>query len=462
MKRSLLIAFGLMAVIASVHTRAQSSTAAPAAPTYSRDLAPILYRNCTACHRPGEIGPMPLLSYKDVRPWAKSIAARVEAGTMPPWHADPSVGEFDNDRRLSAADKDTIARWAAAGAPEGNPGDLPPQPKYADGWMIGQPDTILSMQEDYPLPASGAIAYQYFEVPTNFAEDRWIQAFEVRPGNRAVVHHVIVYTKPPQAAGSPRAVSARGSARAGARPVPLFEFGPDMEIPAGQTGGRPLAPDQRPTPGPNDRPAPRGLGASIGAYVPGNSTRVYPEGTAARLVAGSTLVFQMHYTTTGTATTDRTSIGLVFAKTPPPTELHFTALLNGALHIPAGDPDHRVDAEMTMNRDVTLWSMLPHTHVRGKQWRYDVTCPDGRNETILVVPNYDFDWQTDYLFKRPLKLPQGTKLHAAAWYDNSARNKSNPDPTKDVWWGDQTWEEMMFTGLTYSVDAKPATPGAGH
>jgi hypothetical protein len=221
-----------------------------------------------------------------------------------------------------------------------------------------------------------------------------------------------------------------------------------------------LPADQRKAPGPNDRPAPRTLGPSIGAYVPGTSTRVFPAGTSARLAAGSTLVFQMHYTTTGKATTDRTSIGFIFSKTPPPTELRFTALINGSLHIPAGDPDSRVDAEMTINRDVTLWSMLPHTHVRGKQWRYEVTFPDGRNETILSVPKYDFDWQTDYLFKRPLKLPKGTILHATAWYDNSPRNKSNPDPTAEVWWGDQTWEEMMFTGLTYSLDPAPAS-GAG-
>jgi len=453
-RNSVAAAMFLLAVFASVQTGAQAPSSV-GAPTYSRDIAPILYKNCTACHRPGEIGPMSLLTYKDARPWAKSIVARVEAGTMPPWHADPTVGEFENDRRLTSTEKETIARWVAAGAPEGDPKDLPAQPHYADGWIIGQPDAVLAMQEDYPIPAAGTVAYQYFEVPTNFAEDRWIQAFEVRPGNRTVVHHVIVYTRPPAPTGQPTPV-----AQAGPRPVPLFEFAKGMEIPAGQTGGRPLPPEQRQAPGPNDRPAPRVLGPSIGAYVPGTSTRVFPSGTAARLAAGSTLVFQMHYTTTGKATSDRTSIGFIFSKTPPPTELRFTALLNGNLHIPAGDPDYRVDAEMTINRDVTLWGMLPHTHVRGKQWSYDVTFPDGRKTAILAVPKYDFEWQTDYLFKQPMKLPKGTKLHATAWYDNSPRNKSNPDPTKDVWWGDQTWEEMMFTGLTYSLDPAPAPASA--
>jgi len=459
--KTLPAALWLCGLAASVQLGAQSVTRPPtepsSGPTYSRDVAPILYRNCTNCHRPGEIAPMSLLTYKDARPWAKSIGARVAAGTMPPWHADPATGEFLNDRRLSAVEKETLVQWVAAGAPEGDPADLPAPPRYVEGWMIGQPDAILPMQEDYPIPASGTVAYQYFEVPTNFTEDKWIKAFEVRPGNRAVVHHVIVYARAPAPATPPQpAAPPQPGAR---RPVPLFTFADNItEIPAGQTGGPALPPDQRKPRGPNDRPAPRVLGPSIGGYVPGTATRVYRPGTAARLVAGSTLIFQMHYTTTGQATTDRTSIGLIFSDTPPETELRGTALINGKLHIPAGDPDYRVDAEMTFNRDVTLWGMLPHTHVRGKRWSYEVTFPDGRKQTILSVPNYDFDWQTDYNFKEPLKLPQGTRLHATAWYDNSSRNKSNPDPKQDVWWGDQTYEEMMFTGLTYSVD--PARPGA--
>ncbi len=170
-----------------------------------------------------------------------------------------------------------------------------------------------------------------------------------------------------------------------------------------------------------------------------------------RLPAGSTLVFQMHYTASGTATTDRTRIAVRFAKEKPAHEVRFTELINGSLHIPAGASDFRVDTEMTVQRDVTVWSILPHTHVRGKRWEYEVTYPDGRTETVLAVPKYDFNWQTDYVFKQPLELPKGTKLHAIAWYDNSSNNPSNPDPSKDVWWGDQTWEEMMFTGITFSV-----------
>lgn len=453
MTRTIVAAAAVCVLGVSASVRLQGQSSAPAGPTFSRDVAPIFYKNCTNCHRPGEIAPMSLLTYADTRPWARSIATRVANGTMPPWHADPSHGDFLNDRRLSSAEKDTILTWVSGGAAEGDLKDLPPQPKYVEGWMIGQPDIVLTMQEDYPIPATGTVAYQYFEVPTNLTEDKWVQAFEVRPGNRAVVHHVIVYTKLPRPAQPTQPRENRPApAQGAARPTPLFTFAEGMEIPAGQTGGRELPPDQRKPVGPNDRPAPRPLNASVGAYVPGTSNRTYQPGTAIRLAAGSSLVFQMHYTPTGTATTDRTSIGLIFANEPPKTELRGTVLANGALHIPAGDPNARVDAEMTINRDVTLWSILPHTHVRGKRWTYDATYPDGRTETLLAVPNYDFEWQTDYIFKQPLKLPKGTKIHATAWYDNSSANKSNPDPTKDVWWGDQTWEEMMFTGLTYSVD----------
>jgi hypothetical protein len=432
---------------------ATSLAQSAAAPTFSKDVAPIFYAQCTTCHRPGEIAPMSLLTYKEARPWARSIAAKVADGTMPPWHADPAVGQFANERRLSAAQKATIQAWVGAGAPEGNPKDLPEAPTYTDGWRLGTPDVVLTMQEDYPLPPTGTIPYLYFEVPTNFTEDRWIQAWELRPGNPEAVHHVIVYTRPPQTA-QPQA-QARPPA-SGPRPQPLITFAEGMDIPAGQTGGPPLPDDQKKPAFANDRPRPRGTGGSIGGYVPGNSMRVFPAGTAMRVPAGSSLVFQMHYTTTGKATTDRTKMGFIFAKQPPQIALNGGALINGALHIPAGAADHRVDAEMTFNRDVVLYSMTPHTHVRGKRWSYDVIFPDGRTQTILSVPNYDFEWQHEYIFREPIRLPAGTKMHATAWYDNSPANKSNPDPKKDVWWGDQTWEEMMFTGLTFTVVGAPS------
>ena len=449
--------------LASIHADAQSPAAKSATPTFNKDVAPILYKNCTNCHRPGEIAPMSLLTYKDARPWAKSIATNVSKGTMPPWHADPAYGEFVNDRRLSDAERNTIVKWASNGAPEGDAKDLPAAPTYATEWMIGQPDAIFSMQEDYPVPSDGTVAYQYFTIPTNTTEDKWIQAMEVRAGDPKVLHHVIVYAAAPAppAPVTPPPAPAAGAAPA-QRPTPLFVFADEAmtKIPAGQTGGPPLPPEQRKAPGPNDRPAPRRMGPAIGGFAPGQFVRVYQEGSAMKLPAGATLIFQMHYTPAGKATTDRTRIGVKFAKAKPQTEVRFASLVNGGLHIPPGAADQRVDAEMTVTQDITLWSMIPHTHVRGKKWIYDVTYPDGRKETLLSVPKYDFNWQTDYVFKQPLRLPKGSKLHATAWYDNSAANKSNPDPSKEVWWGDQTWEEMMYTGLTFSIDAMQSTATA--
>jgi hypothetical protein len=405
--------------------------AAADAPTFTKDVAPILYKNCTNCHRPGEIAPMSLLTFKDARPWAKSISENVSKGLMPPWHADPAHGQFLNDRRLSDGEKETILTWVAAGAPEGNPADLPAQPKYADGWLMGEPDLVLAMSEDYPIPASGTIEYKYFEVPTNFTEDKYIQAMEVRAGNRAVVHHVIVYARGPQPEQRP----------------PVFKVADGMGIPKRDE-------TQKST---NDRPAPQRMGQPIGGFAPGQFVRVYEPGTAIRVPAGAVLVFQVHYTANGTATTDRTTIGLKLAKEKPKDEVRMGMLINGNFTIPAGASDHRVDAELTLVQDITLWSMLPHTHVRGKRWTYEVMYPDGRSEALLSVPKYDFNWQTDYIFKEPLKLPKGTKIHATAWYDNSTNNPSNPNPSLDVKWGDQTWEEMMFTGINYTVNA-PATP----
>jgi hypothetical protein len=454
----------VMAGVASAQLGAQApgtAVGSTTGPTFSKDVAPIFYENCTNCHRPGEIAPMSLLTFKETRPWAKSIATQVAKGAMPPWHADPSHGQFLNDRRLSQAEKDTIVTWANAGAPEGNPADLPPAPFYATGWSIGNPDAVFSMAEDYPVPAEGTISYQYFEVPTTFTEDKWIQAMEVRASNPSVLHHVLVYARTPQPATPPAAPpAAAAGAPAQPRPAPVLIFDrTTAQIPPGQSGGPEAA--QPKALGPNDRPAPRRMGPTVGGFAPGQFKRVYQEGTAMKLPAGSTLILQSHYTANGKATSDRTRIGVKFASAKPPTEVRFASLINGVFVIPAGATDHRVDAEMTIGQDITLWSLLPHTHVRGVRWNYEATYPDGRTETILSVPKYDFNWQTDYVFKQPLKLPKGTKIHATAWYDNSKNNKTNPDPTKDVRWGDQTWEEMMYSGMTFSVDPAPTPTTAG-
>jgi hypothetical protein len=432
------------------------SGAQGASPTFSKDVAPIFYANCTSCHRPGEIAPMSLLTYGEARPYARSIATRVQQGTMPPWHADPAHGEFVNARRLTAAEKDTILKWVSAGAPEGAKADLPPQPMYPDGWNIGKPDAVFAMTEDYAIAANGTIDYKHFEVKTNFAEDRWIQAYEVKPGTPAVVHHVIVYARvvrPPAAPGAAPATPPAGPA--GPPPQRPFTFAPGMTPPAEH---RALQAKQAT---PNDRPSPLGgPGAFVGAFAPGQGFRVYAEGTAMKLPAGATLTFQMHYTATGKEMTDRTKIGFVFAEAPPKQEALSVALINGNFTLPAGAPNTQVDAQMTFNQDVTMWSILPHTHVRGRAWRVEATYPDGRTDVLLNVPQYDFNWQTDYVFKEPLKLPKGTMLKTSAWYDNSAANKSNPDPTVDVHWGEQTWEEMQFTAFTLTLDAPRPSTGA--
>ena len=440
--------FTFAAGVAGIQGQTPNATPRVEAPTFSKDVAPILHQNCTTCHRPGEIAPMSLLSYKDARPWARAIRDRVAAGTMPPWHADPAYGQFANDRRLTDDDRDTVVRWVDAGAPEGDPGDLPATPRYADGWQIGQPDAVFTMTEDYPVPAGGTVEYKYFQVQTTFTEDKWIRAIESRPGNRTVVHHIIVFARDPKAAPKPAA-----NAQPAPKPPPTFMFAEGMDEPE-----NPQAEAKKKAPL-NDRPAPKQLGAYLGGFAPGQSVRVYAPGTAIKLPAGAVLTFQMHYTTNGTAATDRTKIGVLFADAPPPREVKITALVNQNFTIPAGATSQRIDADVTLTRDVTIWSMLPHTHVRGRRWEYQATYPDGRVETILAVPKYDFNWQTEYVFKEPLKLPKGTKIHSSAWYDNSANNRSNPDPTADVHWGDQTWEEMQFTAIAFTVDT-PAVPTA--
>ena len=241
------------------------------------------------------------------------------------------------------------------------------------------------------------------------------------------------------------------------RPTPPFEMACCVQIPDGEEGGRPLPPEQRKDPGPNYRPRPQGMAQGMGGFSPGGSIRHFPEGMGMRIPAGYSLVFQMHYTTYGKATTDRSKIGLKFAKTPPKTILNTMALINASLSIPPGATNHLVENTMTFNRDTVIYSLIPHTHVRGTGWHYEATYPDGRKEVILSVPKYDFNWQHEYVFTQPWKVPAGTKLHAKAWYDNSANNKSNPDPTKTVTWGDQTWEEMMYTSITFYMPPAPPT-----
>jgi hypothetical protein len=403
--------------------------------TFSRDVAPIVFAKCASCHRPGEVAPMSLLSFKDVRPWAGAIREKVASRAMPPWHADRAYGTFRNNPSLSQAEIDTIVKWVDGGAAEGNPKDLPKPPQFAEGWQIGKPDRVFEMAADFEVPARGAIDYQYFEVPTNFTDDRWMQAGEVRAGDRAHVHHIIVYVREPQARPRPAVVSVRPIVAAGERPV---------------------LPVARPAPAGGAAPAPAAAARTtdnmLVNWAVGEDAPVYLPGMAKKIPAGSTLIFQVHYTTNGTPGRDRSRLGLVFAKEPPTQEIRTAAIANPLFAIPGGASNHQVEAEATFNDDVKVWTMHPHMHLRGKDMTYTATYPDGRQEIVLRVPRFDFGWQTDYWLAQPLALPKGSKLHVAAHFDNSVANKANPDPAATVRWGDQTWEEMMIGFFTYTVE----------
>ena len=399
----------------------QSPAAVRDVPTFSKDVAPIIYKNCATCHRAGDMAPMSLLTYKDARPWAKSIAEEVEAGHMPPWHAEAPRGTFLGERRLSDDDRGTLLKWALNGAPEGDPKDLPPPPTFTEGWLVGKPDAVFEMAEPYAVPAQGTINYEYFYVPTDFKEPKWIQAVEVRPGDRTVVHHVLAYYR--AAPDQQRTPLLNPSHPAGPPPSPSGTH-PPQQLPFGRR--------------------------LIGSYAPGTNPQVFAPGTALRLEAGGIIELQIHYTATGTAASDRTKIGFVFSKDEKPREVLASAFLNPTFVIPAGKADVRVESDVTFLQDATLWGLFPHTHQRGKRWRYALELPDGSRRTVLDIPRYDFNWQTYYMFKSPLQVPAGAKLVATAWFDNSAANKSNPDPKMDVRWGDQVWEEMHYTGIMVS------------
>ena len=432
---TLSVAMSVAIMILGVGLTDVSAAEGPEAPTFAEDVAPILYDNCVTCHRAGEIAPMSLITYAETRPWSRSIKNQVTTGEMPPWHADPAVGKFANARGLTEAEKDTLVRWADSGAPEGDRTKLPPVPTFSDGWQFGTPDVVIEMPESFEVPAEGEVAYQYFSSPTNFTNDTWVRAIEVRAGARSVVHHVLVYVKDPDGPEPKRAF----------KEVPVDERYKALverrRARAEERASREDAPERR-----DDGP-----GTLIGTMAPGSNPMVFESDTALRIPKGSNLVFQIHYTTTGTATADRSVVGMIFADQPPAREMRADAFLNPAFEIPAGASDSQVDTMIEFTEDAEIFAILPHTHLRGKRWDYRLTYPDGRNEQVLAVPNYDFDWQTYYVFDEPIVVPKGAQLMASAWYDNSEANKANPDPTAPVRWGEQTWEEMQYTGIYYTV-----------
>ena len=438
-----------LALVAIGHAQAPNRAATdPGAPTFTRDVAPIMFTKCASCHRPGEVAPMALLSYADARPWASAIKQKVSTRAMPPWHADPAHGTFRNDLRLSDREIDTIVKWVDGGAREGDPSALPALPKFPEGWQIGKPDAVFEMTQDFEIPASGEVAYQYFEVPTNFTEDKWMQAGEVRAGDRSHVHHIIVYVREPGRTVRPNVVTVRPIINAAATQpaAPAQERVAAAAVTASQ---RPVVPAAQGA----GRP-PGGGDAMLVNWAVGEDAPIHVPGTAKRIPAGSTLIFQVHYTTNGKTGRDRSRIGLVFAKEPPQREIRTGLISNPVFAIPPGAGDHQVEAEATFSDDVKIWSMHPHMHLRGKDMTYTATYPDGRSEILLRVPKYDFGWQTDYWLAQPLSVPKGTKIRVSAHFDNSPANRANPDPKATVRWGDQTWEEMMIGFFTYTVESK--------
>lgn len=401
-------------------------TALAAAPsttvTFHKDVEPILQKNCQSCHRPGEVAPMPFLTYNDVRPWAKGIKEAIAAKKMPPWPADPHFGKWENDRSLSAKDIATITAWADAGAPEGKLSDAPKPVAFTAGWMIGKPDKVIEMPLDIAVPAEGVIEYTYVVVPTGFTEDKWIQAAEARPGSRNVVHHIIAFIREP---GS----KFLADAKPGVAFIPKHE-----ERRSGRREGEAALKEE-------DQGAPPEL---LQGYAPGLPPAVLRPGQAKLVKAGSDIIFQMHYTTNGKAAVDRSKVGVIFAKEPPKERVITMNATNSKFKIPAGDGNYKVDAGFTFGDDVKLVDLMPHMHLRGKDFEYRLVYPDGKTETLLNVPHYDFNWQLFYYLADQKVLPKGATLECTAHFDNSTVNKANPDASKEVTWGDQSWEEMMI------------------
>ena len=387
--------------------------------TWSEHIAPIFQRRCQACHRQGQIAPFPLMSYDDVRGWEAMIREVIELGRMPPWHADAPRGQFANDARLTDEEKLQIFTWIEHGAPEGDPSKAPPPAKFTDGWQIPEPDVVFHMSPTpFDVPAEGVVEYQYFVVDPGFREDRWVRAAEARPGNRAVVHHVNVF-------------------------VLLPEMGLDLS--RQELADRWELQSQM-----------------LCGFVPGTRPVVFPPDTAKLIPAGARLVFQLHYTPNGTPQQDRSYVGLCFTDASQVRHrVQTVPAMNCWFEIPPHAADYQVDLWHTLHEDVLVLSFLPHMHLRGKSFRYEAHYPDGRQEVLLNVPRYDFNWQNTYVLARPKRLPAGTRVRCVATFDNSADNLSNPDPSASVRWGDQTWDEMMIGYFDIVPAERPATASAG-
>jgi hypothetical protein len=410
------------------------------APTFTKDIAPIFYQRCVACHHPNDIAPMSLLDYKSARPWAKAIREAVLARKMPPWFADPHFGSFANDARLTAGEIETIKTWVDQGAREGDAADLPAAPVFADGWRLGKPDIVIDIGQDFVVKP-GNDAYEHFVVPTSFTEGKWIRAAEIRPGNRRVVHHVHVSViADERQAGSTSIESMTALQSFLVRDGTLTRVREDAPVV-----------DDACAAGAPDLPYLRGAQeGALASFLPGRAPDRFPDGTAKWVPPASKLEFVVHYArTSGAPQTDRTSVGLYLASAPPECVLRRMDLRNFFFRIPPGSPSHEVKRCFTFDEDRLLLSITPHMHYRGHDVVYDLRRPDGRREVLLAVPNYSFNWQLVYRFKEPIRVEKGSRLIVTTHYDNSPNNPANPDPARAIRWGDKSEEEMMTSWIEY-------------
>ena len=435
-----------------------------AAVTFHKDVLPILQKNCQSCHRPGQIGPFSMLSYKETRPWAKSIKAAVVSKAMPPWLADPKYGHFDNDRSLKQTEIDAIVSWVDNGAAEGDPKDAPVPVQWpAEGWQV-QPDVVVELPP-HPVPARGIVDWENFAVAAPFKEDTWVTSVAVLPGEPSVVHHMCFGFEKH-------------------RPTTMYNTYEWMEVPRDEEGvatnrvrptdtGEGAGANQEGTValrevGSNEVKRHHGRAVIIPkadfCYLPGLPVEDYrPVNGALFVPAGSDIVLSTHYTTNGLAAVDKTRIGFTVTKTPPLRQYLPQSGDNDTaspvkqksriteIEIPPFEGNYIAPAtEITFLKDIELVSLRPHAHVRAKSVQYKLIYPDGREEIVLNVPRYDFNWQLTY--RTSLKIPKGSRMEVRFAYDNSANNKYNPDPSKWVYYGQQSWEEMGTPFLGFLVD----------
>jgi hypothetical protein len=407
--------------------------------TYARDVAPILQKNCLVCHRSGEVAPFAVETYAQAKIWAKQIKTYTADRKMPPWKAD-SHGEFRDERRLTEKEIATLAAWADAGAPAGDLKQTPKPPKFPTGWQLGKPDLLVEMPETYDVPAEGRDIYRCFIIPTNYDTDRWVSGVEVKPGNNAVVHHVIAYL---DKSGVARKLDA-------ADPGPGYT---------------------NPTPGNSPGILPVGL---LAGWAPGNAPGLLTPGLGIMLPKGADIVLEVHYHMNGKSEKDRTKLGVHFAKAPVEKALHTLGVITLDIKIPAGEANHAVRADQIVylpdgvqpnfrlskdvSEDITLLGVTPHMHLVGRAMKVKAIFPDKSEKMLVDVPDWDFNWQISYEFKQPLKLPKGTRLEIEARYDNSSSNPNNPNkPPKEVRYGEQSADEMCVAFLTYTQDNERLT-----